>query len=74
MSDGNRKPTNVEMFLLKPFEKNNLTRQEIVSCDCTFTPNFSCSKVVAYAFTWFIKFHGFTILTGTTKIGIQQII
>jgi hypothetical protein len=25
MSDGNRKPTDVEMFLLKPFEKNNQT-------------------------------------------------
>ena len=29
--------------------------------------------VVAYAFPWFIKVHGFMILTGTTKIGIQQI-
>jgi hypothetical protein len=28
---------------------------------------------VAYAFSWFTKFHGFTILTGTTKTGIQQI-
>jgi hypothetical protein len=25
MSDGNRKPTDVEMFLLKPVEKNNQT-------------------------------------------------
>ena len=25
MSDGNRKPTDVEMFLLKSFEKNNQT-------------------------------------------------
>ena len=30
-------------------------------------------KVVAYVFSWFTKFHGFMILTGTTKIGIQQI-
>ena len=63
-------------LMLKSFCQSLLkrkTRQEIVSCDCTFTPNFSCSKVVAHAFTWFIKFQGFMILTGTTKIGIQQI-
>jgi hypothetical protein len=33
----------------------------------------SLVQVVAYAFPWFIKVHGFMILTGTTKIGIQQI-
>ena len=33
----------------------------------------SLVQVVAYAFSWFTKFHGFMILTGTTKIGIQQI-
>ena len=33
----------------------------------------SLVQLVAYAFPWFIKFHGFMILTGTTKIGIQQI-
>jgi hypothetical protein len=30
----------------------------------------SLVQVVAYPFSWFTKFHG---LTGTTKIGIQQI-
>ena len=33
--------------------------------------NFSC-QVVAYAFSWFPKCHGFMILTGTMKIGIQR--
>ena len=33
----------------------------------------SLVHVVAYVFSWFTKFHGFMILTGTTKIGIQQI-
>jgi hypothetical protein len=33
----------------------------------------SLVQVVAYPFSWFTKFHGFMILTGTTKIGIQQI-
>jgi len=33
----------------------------------------SLVQVVAYAFSWFTKFHGFMIPTGTTKIGIQQI-
>ena len=33
----------------------------------------SLVQVVAYAFSWFTKLHGFTILTGTTKTGIQQI-
>jgi len=33
----------------------------------------SLVQVVAYAFSWLIKFHGFMILTGTMKIGIQQI-
>jgi hypothetical protein len=59
------------MFLLKPVEKNNQTGNCIMWLH--LYPNFSCSKVVAYAFPWFIKFHGFMILTGTTKIGIQQI-
>ena len=33
----------------------------------------SLVQVVAYAFSWFTKFHSYIILTGTTKIGIQQI-
>ena len=33
----------------------------------------SLLQVVAYPFSCFTKFHGFMILTGTTKIGIQQI-
>jgi hypothetical protein len=33
----------------------------------------SLVQVVAYAFSWFTKFHGFMILSGTTKIDIQQI-
>ena len=33
----------------------------------------SLVQVVAYPFSWFTKFHGFMILTGTTKTGIQEI-
>ena len=71
MSDGNRKPTDVEMFLPKPVEKNNQTGNCTMWLHLYSKP--SLVQLVAYAFPWFIKFHGFMILTGTTKIGIQQI-
>jgi hypothetical protein len=41
---------------------------QFLKCKCAKLTEF-----VAYAFPWFIKVHGFMILTGTTKIGIQQI-
>jgi hypothetical protein len=40
---------------------------------CHYQTQTSLVHVVAYVFSWFTKFHGFMILTGTTKIGIQQI-
>ena len=67
MSDGKRKPTDVEIFSPKPKPDRKLYH---VTAPLLQT---SLVQVVAYAFSWFTKFHGFMILTGTTKIGIQQI-
>ena len=65
MSDGKRKPTDVEIFLPKPDRKLYHVTAPLLQT--------SLIQVVAYAFSWFTKFHGFMILTGTMKIGIQQI-
>jgi hypothetical protein len=67
MSDGKRKPTDVEIFSPKPKPDRKLYH---VTAPLLQT---SLVQVVAYAFSWFTKFHGFMILTGTMKIGIQQI-
>jgi hypothetical protein len=67
MSDGKRKPTDVEIFSPKPKPDRKLYH---VTAPLLQT---SLVQVVAHAFSWFTKFHGFMILTGTMKIGIQQI-
>jgi hypothetical protein len=55
------------------FEENCIVRT--VKKIESYSPLLQTSlvQVVAYLFSWFTKFHGFMILTGTTKIGIQQI-
>jgi hypothetical protein len=65
-------PIRVNIYIELNFLKNCLfvrftvtTRQLKERSTKTYT--------IAYAFSWFTKFHGFMILTGTTKIGIQQI-
>ena len=71
LSDGYRKPTDVEMSLTKACWKEKPDRKlYYVTAPLLQT---SLVQVVAYAFSWFTKFHGFMILTGTTEIGIQQI-
>ena len=71
LSDGYRKPTDVEMSLTKACWKEKPDRKLYhVTAPLLQT---SLVQVVAYAFSWFTKFHGFMILTGTMKIGIQQI-
>jgi hypothetical protein len=48
-----------------------LTGTRCTYCELKMTHKTFC--MVIYAFPLFIKLHGFMILTGTTKIGIQQI-
>jgi hypothetical protein len=70
LSDGYRKPTDVEMSDKSMLKEKPDRKLYHVTAPLLQT---SLVQVVAYPFSWFTKFHGFMILTGTTKIGIQQI-
>ena len=70
LSDGYRKPTDVEMSDKSMLKRK--TRQKLYHVTAPLLQT-SLVQVVAYAFLWFTKFHRFMILTGTTEFGIQQI-